>query len=47
MQLHAVAEGHTSLIIKANDIDVLVIAISAYQILAEIGLEKLWHAFGQ
>ena len=45
--IHAVAEGHTSLIIKANDTDVLVIAISAYQILAEIGLEKLWHAFGQ
>ena len=40
---HDVAEGHTSLIIKANDTYVLVIAIRAYQILAEIGLEKLWR----
>ena len=48
--LHArqvVAKGHTSLIIKASDTDVLVIAISVFQILNDIGLEKLWVAFGQ
>ena len=44
---HAVAKGHTSLIIKASDTDILVIAISIFQILNHIGLEKLWVAFGQ
>ena len=38
---------HTSLIIKASDTDVLVIAISVFQILNDIGLEKLWVAFSQ
>ena len=44
---HAVAKGPTFLIIKASDTDVLVIAISVFQILNDIGLEKLWVAFGQ
>ena len=44
---HAVAKGHTSLIIKASDTDVLVIAISVFQILNDIGLEKVWVAFGR
>ena len=44
---HAVADGHTSLIVKASDTDVLVIAISVFQTLNDIGLEKLWVAFGQ
>ena len=38
---HAVEQGHTSLIIKASDTDVLVIAINVFQILNDIGLEKL------
>ena len=44
---HAVEQGHTSLIIKASDTDVLVIAINLYQILNNNGLEKLRVAFGQ
>ena len=36
-----------SLIIKASDTDVLLIAISVIQILNDIGLEKLWVTFGQ
>ena len=36
-----------SIIIKANDTDVLVIAISVLPSLQEIGLEKMWIAFGQ
>ena len=37
---HAVKQGQTSLIIKASDTDVLVIAINVFQILYDIGLEK-------
>ena len=44
---HALAKGHTSLIIKVSDTDVLVIAISVFQILNDIGLEKLWVAIVQ
>ena len=49
---HAVAQGNTSLIIKASDTDVHVIAINVFQILNDIGLGlilvlKLWNAFGQ
>ena len=43
---HAVEQGHTSLIIKASDTDVLVKAINVFQILNDNGLEKLWIAFG-
>lgn len=44
---HAVAEGNKALMIKANDTDVLVIAVSVLPALKEFGLEKLWLAFGQ
>ena len=44
---HAVEQGHTSLIIKASDTEVLVIAINVFQILNDNGLGKLWVAFGQ
>ena len=44
---HAVGKGRTSLIFKASDTDILVIAIRIFKILNDIGLEKLWVAFGQ
>ena len=43
----AVTEGHKVLMIKANDTDIVVIAISTLPSLQELGLEKLWIAFGQ
>ena len=43
----AVTEGHKDLMIKANDTDILVIAISTLPSLQELGLEKLWIAFGK
>ena len=43
----ATTDGRKSIIIKANDTDVLVIAISVLPSLQEIGLEKMWIAFGQ
>ena len=44
---HAVAGGHKQVIIKANDTDVLVIAVSMFPMLCELGIEKLWISFGQ
>lgn len=43
----AVLQGSKSLMIKANDTDVVVLAISAMASLKELGLEKLWVTFGQ
>ncbi len=43
----AVMEGYQTLMIKANDTDVVVIAISILPSLQELGLQKLWIAFGQ
>ena len=43
----ATAEGSKSLVIKANDTDVLVIAVSKLPSLQRLGLEKMWIAFGQ
>ena len=43
----ATTDGRKSIIIKANDTDTLVIAISVLPSLQEIGLEKMWIAFGQ
>ena len=40
-------EGNKSLIIKENDTDVVVIAMSVMLSLKEIGLEYLWIAYGQ
>ena len=39
--------GHKQVIIKANDTDVLVIAVSMFPMLCELGMEKLWVSFGQ
>ena len=39
--------GSKALMIKANDTDVVVIAISVMKSLNELGLEKMWIAFGQ
>ena len=43
----ATTDGSKSIIIKANDTDVLVIAISVLPSLQEIGLEKMWLVFDQ
>jgi hypothetical protein len=43
----ATAAGSKSLVIKANDTDVLVIAVSKLPSLQRLGLEKMWIAFGQ
>ena len=39
--------GHKQVKIKANDTDVLVIAVSMFRMLCELGMEKLWDSFGQ
>ena len=44
---HAVADGHKHLMIKPSDTDVLVIAVSWFPALNDLGLGKLWLAFGQ
>lgn len=44
---HAVVEGIKSVMIKANDTDVLVIGISVLSSLQNLGLENLWIDFGQ
>ena len=43
----ATSQGSKSITIKANDTDVIVIAVSTMPSLQELGLEKLWIAFGQ
>lgn len=43
----AVLEGYTTVAIKANDTDVVVIAVSVFSSLKELGLLKLWVAYGQ
>lgn len=50
MFVHAkdsVLNGNKVLMIKANDTDVIVIAVSCFPSLKELGLAKLWIAFGQ
>ena len=37
--------GHKQVIIKANDTDVLVIAVSMLPMLCALGMEKLWLSF--
>lgn len=44
---HAVREGYKSLMIDANDTDIVVIAISLMPCLTAIGLEKMWVVFGK
>ena len=44
---HAAQEGSKSLLVKASDTDILVIAISAMPSLQAIGQQQLWIAFGQ
>ena len=44
---HAVSHGHRMVMLKANDTDVLVIAITVFPVLKDQGLEKMWLAFGQ
>ncbi|XP_056134724.1 mucin-5AC [Lampris incognitus] len=43
----ATADCIKSLIIKANDTDILIIAVSVLPSLQELGLENMWIAFGQ
>ena len=44
---HAVVEGSKVIMIRANDTDVLVIAISTLPSLIDLGLQQLWIAFGR
>ena len=44
---HAAKEGSKVIIIKANDADVLGIAISVLPLLQHICIAQLWIAFGQ
>ena len=44
---HAAKEGIKAVIVKANDRDVLVIAIGTFPQLQELGLQKMWLAFAQ
>ena len=43
---NAAIEGSKALVIKANDTDIVVIAVSVLPQLQEIGVETLWTAFG-
>ena len=43
---HTATDGNT-IMNKASDTDVLVISVSALLILQDLGVEKLWVAFGQ
>ena len=45
--MHATVNGSRILIVKANDTDVAVIAISVFTSLKDLGLQELWLAFGQ
>ena len=44
---HAAQEGSTSMLVKASDTDILVIAISVMPTLQAIGLQQRWIEFGQ
>ena len=44
---HAAEAGSKVIMVKANDTDILVIAISVLQALQNLGLQQLWVAFGQ
>lgn len=44
---HAVKQGHKSLMIDANDTDILIIATSVMPYLMQLGLEKMWVTFGK
>ena len=43
----AVNKGFNTLIVKANDTDVLVIAVAMFARLQEKGLQELWISYGQ
>ena len=44
---YAVMEGNQTLMIKENDTDVAIVAVSILLSLQELDLQKLWIAFGQ
>lgn len=44
---HAVNHGYKTVLLKANDTDVLVIAITVFPVLKELGLEAMFIEFGQ
>ena len=45
--LNATKNGYKNLILKANDTDVVILAIYAYMHLQNVGLQKLWVSFGK
>ena len=44
---HAAQDDSTSMLVKASDTDIIVIAISVMPTLQAIGQQQLWIAFGQ
>ena len=44
---HTAADGNNTIMNKASDTDVLVILVSALLILQDLGVDKLWVAFGK
>ena len=44
---HTAANGNNTIMNKASDTDALVISVSVLLILQDLGVEKLWVAFGQ
>lgn len=47
MPQHAVKQGHKSLMIDANDTDIVIIVTSVMPSLMQLGLEKIWVTFGK
>ena len=45
--LHAAKQNMKSVLIKSSDTDVIVVAVSFFARLQDVGLEKLWIEFGQ
>ena len=43
----ALKKGFRTVMVKANDTDLLVIAVATFSQLQEIGLQEMWLAFGQ
>ena len=44
---HALNHGYKTVLMKANDTDVLVIPITVFPVLKELGLEAMFIEFGQ
>ena len=47
MSIYYTTQVYSDVMIKANDTDIVVEAISARHHLQETGVQKMWDAFGQ